>query len=64
MLEIALSVDLSPPRPWEWMGLDVDWFQELVDARNAYDRGRREAREEARLSAQHQKWAAKQLGEG
>ena len=43
-LSIALTTDLSPPRPWEWLHLDLSWWQELVDARNAFDEGRDTAR--------------------
>ena len=49
---MALALDLSPPKPHEWMGLVVVWFQEMVDARNAYGRRKAEPRQEAALSAE------------
>lgn len=44
-------MDLAPPRPHEWLALDLDWWQELVDARNAYDEGRGAVAAEAAASA-------------
>jgi hypothetical protein len=52
VLEVAPALDLSPPKPHEWLGLDVVWFQQLVDARNAYERGKAEPKQEAALSAE------------
>ena len=58
VLATALALDLSPPRPWEWAQTDVAWWQELVDARNAYEQGRRSVDAEERASDANREWQA------
>lgn len=45
-------MDLSPPRPLDWLETDLDWLQELVDARNAYDEGKGAVAAEGEASAE------------
>lgn len=51
-LQRVLALDLSPPRPWEFGGIDAFQWSEAVAMANAYHDGVRDADTEGR--AMHQ----------
>lgn len=57
ILLMALGFDLSPLRPWEWDGVDADWWQELLDAKNAYTAGHNATVAERKASERSRAWA-------
>ena len=64
ILPDALAMDLKPT-PGEWLELEMDFLQELLDAANAYHGGRREAEDEAAMSqrtAANNQGLARKLG--
>jgi hypothetical protein len=62
MLSIALSVDLSPPPLHVWLyQLDLDLWQELIDAKAAFLRGQQDVESEANASAEQRALTAQYL---
>lgn len=47
----ALSFDLSPMRPDEWLNANAELWNEALQLRNAYDAGAAEARKAAERDA-------------
>ena len=63
VLSLALSLDLRPPTPAEWLAMDLEWWESLTGAKGAFEDGRREVDSIAEQDRANREWQGTMLRE-